>query len=182
MKLKYLNPNVVFVMSGQSGGTPLGSEDASLTVQLLDSVSGQLLYRQTLEVTPNHYISGDVTLNFKNQNSGVTKNPQTIPGRSEISRKTKSQNKPKTNQTRENQTTSSRKKENKSGKGGKNYLKHARVLGSVLNPCMVWSGLVRKGKLVLTSVVGTNPDPSDAVHLKISFILPFASPGHPRYP
>jgi len=57
MKLKYLNPNVVFVMSGQSGGSPAGSEDASLTVQLLDSVSGQLLYRQTLEVTPNHIVS-----------------------------------------------------------------------------------------------------------------------------
>jgi len=53
MKLKYLNPNVVFVVSGQSADAPAGSDEASLTVQLLDSVSGQILYRQTLEVWPS---------------------------------------------------------------------------------------------------------------------------------
>lgn len=50
MKLKYLNPNVVFVVSGQSANESATLEEPSLTVQLLDSVSGQILYRQTLEV------------------------------------------------------------------------------------------------------------------------------------
>ena len=51
MKLKYLNPNVLFVASGveeNSQKALLG--EAALTVQLLDTISGQIIYQQTLEV------------------------------------------------------------------------------------------------------------------------------------
>lgn len=51
MKLKYLNPNVLFVASGvqeTSGKALLG--EAALTVQLIDTISGQIIYQQTLEV------------------------------------------------------------------------------------------------------------------------------------
>jgi hypothetical protein len=37
---------------------------------------------------------------------------------------------------------------------------------------------IGKASLFLTSVVGTNSDPSDAIHLWISFLFPFASPGY----
>jgi hypothetical protein len=37
-------------------------------------------------------------------------------------------------------------------------------------------------EVTLTSVVGTNSDPSDGTNVWISFIFPFASPVYPRYP
>lgn len=49
MKLKYLNQNVVFVISGTqaSDGQDL---DSLLTVQLVDTITGQVLYGQSLQV------------------------------------------------------------------------------------------------------------------------------------
>ena len=54
MKLKYLNPNVLFAASGLQEASPkafLG--EAALTVQLIDTISGQIIYQQSLEVHPN---------------------------------------------------------------------------------------------------------------------------------
>lgn len=51
MKLKYLNPNVLFVASGQSESEQAAAAiDSTLTVQLIDTITGQVVYRQTLEV------------------------------------------------------------------------------------------------------------------------------------
>jgi hypothetical protein len=41
---------------------------------------------------------------------------------------------------------------------------------------------VNFGQVKLFSVVGTNSDPSDAIHSYISYIFPFETPGYPRYP
>lgn len=51
MKLKYLNPNAIFVASGvQDTGAKALLGEATLTVQLIDTISGQIIYQQTLEV------------------------------------------------------------------------------------------------------------------------------------
>ena len=56
MKLKYLNPNVIFVASGMSEtDAAFSSQEAVLTVQLMDTISGQIVYRQALEVRMEQY-------------------------------------------------------------------------------------------------------------------------------
>jgi hypothetical protein len=44
------------------------------------------------------------------------------------------------------------------------------------------SNKVRLGKFILTSVVGTNSDPSDEIIYGLSFIFPFALPRLPQVP
>ena len=52
MKLKYLNPNVIFVASGiLDQDHPSLAAEGTLTVQLIDTITGQVIYRQTLEVS-----------------------------------------------------------------------------------------------------------------------------------
>ena len=53
MKLKYLNPNVIFVASGPPEGQAAQATaaiEAAVTVQLIDTISGQVIYSQALEV------------------------------------------------------------------------------------------------------------------------------------
>jgi hypothetical protein len=51
------------------------------------------------------------------------------------------------------------------------------VFGTIPRKC--YQGKVR---FLLTSVVGTNSDPSDEIHLWILIFLTSVSPGYPRYP
>lgn len=53
MKLKYLNSNLVFVISS----SVVQAEEPSLHVQLIDTVSGQMLYSQSLQVKFPHEVS-----------------------------------------------------------------------------------------------------------------------------
>lgn len=51
LKLKYLNPNLLLLASGPPDGVPGASLKAPrLTISLLDTVTGQVLFRQTHQV------------------------------------------------------------------------------------------------------------------------------------
>lgn len=49
MKLKYLNTNLVFVISGTAAQTD-DFQESTLNVQLIDTITGQVLYSQSLQV------------------------------------------------------------------------------------------------------------------------------------
>ena len=50
LKLKYLNPNLAFVVSGPAAGTSAGASGGAITVTFLDTITGQIIYRQVHEV------------------------------------------------------------------------------------------------------------------------------------
>lgn len=49
LKLKYLNPNTLFVATGSQPGQATGAE-RHITAHIFDTVTGQLLFSQTHEV------------------------------------------------------------------------------------------------------------------------------------
>lgn len=53
LKLKYLNPNAILVVSGPpNAAAAIAAGESTLSVQLIDAVSGIILFRSTLEVSP----------------------------------------------------------------------------------------------------------------------------------
>ena len=53
LKLKYLNPNLLLLATGPPNGAPLSTiKSPRLTVSLLDTVTGQVLFRQSHQVRP----------------------------------------------------------------------------------------------------------------------------------
>ncbi len=52
LKLKYLNPNTLFVATGSvPGQTSPGSASSHVTAHIFDTVTGRLLFSQTHEVS-----------------------------------------------------------------------------------------------------------------------------------
>ena len=53
LKLKYLNPNTLFLASGTPPDSPAaGTKAARITAHLIDTVTGRVLWSQTHEVQP----------------------------------------------------------------------------------------------------------------------------------
>ena len=50
LKLKYLNPNTMFLATGSSPAQP---GKAHITAHVFDTITGRLLFSQTHEVTPS---------------------------------------------------------------------------------------------------------------------------------
>lgn len=62
LKLKYLNPNLLLLVSGPPDSVPLTKiKRPQLTVSILDTVSGQVLYRQSHQVL--RYLQGQHACN-----------------------------------------------------------------------------------------------------------------------
>ena len=54
LKLKYLNPNTMFLATGSS---PTQPGKAHITAHIFDTITGRLLFSQTHEVTPSGFRS-----------------------------------------------------------------------------------------------------------------------------